>query len=346
MNSRDRSADELLYSLRSLRKYLPWHNGTIFIVTDNQIPKWLNIENSQIKIIDHETIIPKFIKPTFDSSTIECFLDNIPEISDIFIYLNDDFFFNNYIHPAFFFTSETFTPKIYRTNAEIIDKQKAENFIKENNIHNIYGASVYFTYQIIYKYFDHNFIYYHLAHSAYVCYRSFFEPFRQFFRKELKVVFSYRFRSAYKPITLYLYQMLLLYSNKKFPFNSTLIYEEKLNDFRKKYLSLNHPMSNYSFEIIPEEITQLFIKFSFVNDNSKSNYDNFNYLRNNKNILIYNINDKYNSSKSLLEFTEYMMTRYPDNNSFEKENYIHLEKEYLNRLNYWNKIVKTNEKKK
>ena len=45
VNSRDRSADELLYSLRSLRQYLPWHNGTIFIVTDNQIPKWLNIEN-------------------------------------------------------------------------------------------------------------------------------------------------------------------------------------------------------------------------------------------------------------------------------------------------------------
>ena len=93
VNSRDRSADELQYSLRSLKKYLPWHNGTIFIVTDNQIPKWLDINNNQIKIISHEEIIPKYINPTFDSSTIECFLDNIPEISDIFIYLNDDFFF-------------------------------------------------------------------------------------------------------------------------------------------------------------------------------------------------------------------------------------------------------------
>ena len=45
VNSRDRSADELRYSLRSLKKYLPWHNGTIFIVTDNQIPDWLNINN-------------------------------------------------------------------------------------------------------------------------------------------------------------------------------------------------------------------------------------------------------------------------------------------------------------
>ena len=63
--------------------------------------------------------------------------------------------------------------------------------------------------KFIYEYFDHNFIYYHLAHSAYICYRSFFKPFREFFEEELKVVFSYRFRSPYKPITLYLYQMLL-----------------------------------------------------------------------------------------------------------------------------------------
>ena len=236
VNSRDRSADELLYSLRSLKKYIPWHNGTIFIVTDNQIPRWLNINNSQIKIINHQEIIPKYINPTFDSSTIECFLDKIPDITDIFIYLNDDFFFNNFVHPSFFFTFGTYIPKIYRTNIEIIDKQKAEKSIQDNDIHNIYDASAYFTYKIIYEYFDRNFTYYHLAHCPYVCYRLLFEPFRQFFEEELKVVFAYRFRSAYKPITLYLYQMLLLYANKKLSFNSTYYYEEKIIDFRNRYL--------------------------------------------------------------------------------------------------------------
>ena len=340
VNSRDRSADELQYSLRSLKKYLPWHNGTIFIVTDNQIPKWLDVNDNQIKIINHGEIIPKYINPTFDSSTIECFLDNIPGISDIFIYLNDDFFFNNYVHPSFFFTSEEFIPKIYRTNAEIIDKDKVENFIKENDIHRIYGASVYFTYKIIYEYFDRNFTYYHLAHSAYICYRSFFKPFREFFEEELKVVLSYRFRSPYKPITLYLYQMLLLYTNKKLEFHSTTIYEKKLFDFRKKYLYKNNQMSNYSFVLIPEEISDIFTKFSFVNDDSNSNFNNFNFIRNNKNILIYNLNDKYNTNKSLFEFTEYMITRYPENNTFEKKNYVNLEKKYLYKLQYVNRIIK------
>jgi hypothetical protein len=196
--------------LRSLKKYLPWHNGTIFIVTNNQIPEWLNIEYNRIKIVNHEEIIPKYINPTFDSSTIECFLDKIPGIGDIFIYLNDDFFFNNYVHPAFFFNSESFYPKIFRTREEIIDIKNVEQIINENDIHYIYGASIYFTNEIIKKYFDNNFKYYNLAHNAYVCYTSFFEPFRQFFKEELKVVFSHRFRCAYKPIK----------------FNSTLYYQK------------------------------------------------------------------------------------------------------------------------
>ena len=337
VNSRDRSADELRYSLRSLKKYLPWHNGTIFIVTDNQTPNWLNVDNNFIKIVSHEEIIPKYINPTFDSSTIECFLDKIPGIGEIFIYLNDDFFFNNYVHPSFFFSSDTFNPKIFRTNKEKINITKVNNFIRENNIHYIYGASVYFTYKIIKKYFDFNFTYHHLAHSAYVCYRSLFEPFREFFKKELKIVFSYRFRCPYKPITLYLYQMLLLYLNGKLSFNSSPYYKEKLS-ILKNYYS-NSPILNYSFEIVPEEITKLFVKFSAIDDESDSNYEKFNYFINNKNILLYNINDKYNSSKALCEFTEFMITRYPENTSFEKEKYVELEKKYLNKLNYANETI-------
>jgi len=340
VNSRDRSADELRYSLRSLKKYLPWHNGTIFIVTNNQIPKWLKVNNNCIKIVNHEDIIPKYINPTFDSSTIECFLDKIPGIGEIFIYLNDDFFFNNYVHPSFFF-SDKFYPKIFRGNKEIINKTKVRYLIKENNIHYIYGASVYFTDKIIKKYFDKNFVYYHLSHCAYVCYQSLFEPFRQFFEKELKLVFSYRFRCPYKPITLYLYQMLLLYLNNKLPFNSRPYFKKKLANF-KKY-SLNSLLFNYSFELVPEEITKLFVKFSSINDDSKANYEKFNYLLNNRNILIYNFNDKYNSSKALYEFTEFMITRYPENNTFERINYVNLEKKYLCKLKYVDENIKYND---
>ncbi|ORY26734.1 hypothetical protein LY90DRAFT_513670 [Neocallimastix californiae] len=113
VNSRDRSADELRYSIRSLEKYMPWHEGTIYIVTCQQIPKWLNTTHSRIKIVDHKSIFPKYVFPTFDSGTIELFFDKIPGISERFIYFNDDVFLNNYIHPCFFFTREGY-PKIYK----------------------------------------------------------------------------------------------------------------------------------------------------------------------------------------------------------------------------------------
>ena len=210
--------------------------------------------------------------------------------------MNDDFFFNNFVHPAFFFSSETFYPKIFRTSEQIMDIKNVEKLIKENNIHEIYGASVYLTNEIIKKYFDINFKYYNLAHCAYVCYRSFFEPFRQFFHEELKVVFSYRFRCPYKPITLYLYQTLLLYANEKLEFNSTYDSREKLNDFKNKFLLPHNVMSKYSFELVTKDIIELFIKFSFVTDDSIKNFEEFNFFINNRNILMYNINDKFNNS--------------------------------------------------
>ena len=301
----------------------------------------MNPDNN-IKIINHEEIIPKYINPTFDSSTIECFLDKIPGIGEIFIYLNDDFFFNNFVHPSFFFSSDKFYPKIFRTREEKINIENVKKIIKDNNIHYIYGASVYFTYEIIKKYFDNNFTYYHLAHSAYICYSSFFEPFRQYFKEELKVVFSHRFRCAYKPVTLYLYQMLLLYANEKLKFNSSSVYKEKLKDFHDTYLIKNSSMHNYSFDLIPKEITNLFVKFSSVNDDSRSNYEKFNNLMGNRNIILYNINDKYNSSQALYEFTEYMITRYPEYNSFEKEKYVEIEKKYLIKLKYVKKSMSEN----
>ena len=328
LNSRDRDSNELCYSLRSLKKYLPWHKGTIFIVTNNQIPDFLNINNTQIKIIDHKEIIPKNINPTFDSSTIECFFDKIPNITEFFIYLNDDVFFNNYVHPAFFFTSDKFYPKFYRLHKVIMNYTRINEVIEKNDIHDIYEGMVFNTYEIIKHYFKKNFIYYHVAHSAYICYRDLFDYFRKFFKKELRIVFSHRFRMPYKPITLYLYQSLIYFSTNKI---------NLMNRYRP---SNNTKISNYFCEIVPDKISKLFIKFSFVNDDSFANYKRFDFLIKNKNILIYNINDKYTNNSSLYELTEFMMIRYPESCSFEKEQYASLEKYYYNKLHYLNETIK------
>ena len=54
-NNRYRDSDELRYSIRSIVKNAPWVRR-IFIVTDNQIPHWLNLDDNvgRISIVTHQ----------------------------------------------------------------------------------------------------------------------------------------------------------------------------------------------------------------------------------------------------------------------------------------------------
>ncbi|MBQ7852464.1 MAG: Stealth CR1 domain-containing protein [Muribaculaceae bacterium] len=97
--------DELKYSLRSIENYAPWVRN-IFIVTDNQVPEWLDLSHPKIKIIDHKEILPKESRPCFNSCLLEYFLYRIPGLAEHFLYANDDMFLNKPTTPETFFTAE------------------------------------------------------------------------------------------------------------------------------------------------------------------------------------------------------------------------------------------------
>ena len=101
-NGRYVNNDELKYSLRSVERYAPWVRK-IFIVTDDQTPEWLDIENPKIKIIDHKEILPAESLPCFNSNVLEHFLCKISNLSEYFILSNDDTFFNKIVSPTTFF---------------------------------------------------------------------------------------------------------------------------------------------------------------------------------------------------------------------------------------------------
>jgi hypothetical protein len=91
VNGRFRDNGELQYSLRSIEKYFP-EVRRIYIVTDNQVPSFLDINHPKIEIVFHQDIIPQSELPTFSSKKIETYFRHIKGISDNFIYLNDDVF--------------------------------------------------------------------------------------------------------------------------------------------------------------------------------------------------------------------------------------------------------------
>jgi hypothetical protein len=80
--------------------FAPWIH-TIFIVTDEQNPPLKELYQShKIILVDHKEIIPSSLLPTFFSDVIESYLHNIPTLSEIFIYNNDDVFFFDTIYPC------------------------------------------------------------------------------------------------------------------------------------------------------------------------------------------------------------------------------------------------------
>lgn len=96
---------ELKYNLRGIEKYIPWYNK-VYIVTDNQVPSWINLNHPKLAFVNHTTIIPTKNLPTYNSNNIEFHLSRIPGLSEHFIYLNDDVFIGKPCNPSDFFTNE------------------------------------------------------------------------------------------------------------------------------------------------------------------------------------------------------------------------------------------------
>ncbi|XP_054740130.1 N-acetylglucosamine-1-phosphotransferase subunits alpha/beta [Anastrepha obliqua] len=96
--------NELRYSLRSLEKYASWVRH-IYIVTNGQIPHWLDLSCEKVTVVPHEVLIPKpELLPTFSSSAIETFIHRIPQLSQRFLYLNDDIFLGAPLYPEDLYT--------------------------------------------------------------------------------------------------------------------------------------------------------------------------------------------------------------------------------------------------
>ena len=102
--------DELKYSLRSVEKFAPWIRK-IFIITDEQVPEWMNTDNPKIQIVDHAEILPPEARPCFNSSTLMLNIHKAPGLSKHFLIANDDLFFGRATKPSYFFTKDG-TPKL------------------------------------------------------------------------------------------------------------------------------------------------------------------------------------------------------------------------------------------
>lgn len=93
----------LRYWFRGVEQYCPWVNK-VYFVTWGHLPNWLNENCDKLVIVRHEDFIPKKYLPTFSSHVIELNLHRIKNLSEQFVYFNDDMYIVRKTSPTYFFS--------------------------------------------------------------------------------------------------------------------------------------------------------------------------------------------------------------------------------------------------
>ena len=87
-----RDWDWMRYWFRGVEKNVPWI-GKIHFITCGHLPEWLNLANPKLNVVRHSDYMPQKYLPTFSSIPIELNIHRIDDLSEKFIFANDDFFF-------------------------------------------------------------------------------------------------------------------------------------------------------------------------------------------------------------------------------------------------------------
>jgi hypothetical protein len=107
------SFHELRYAIRSLYQFAPWVRQVFIVVDDLQRPDWLVSDSHNLSIpivvVKHSDMYGETFRhhlPTFNSQSIECHLHRILNLSEQFIYFNDDMFLGAPCVPDDFFSTD------------------------------------------------------------------------------------------------------------------------------------------------------------------------------------------------------------------------------------------------
>lgn len=115
----------LKYWFRAVERFAPWVKK-IHFVTCGQRPSWLNSNHPKLHLVDHDDFIPSEYLPTFSANPIELNLHRIKDLSERFVYFNDDTFISAPMTEKDFFVnglpcdSATFASLIPSVKGEVI----------------------------------------------------------------------------------------------------------------------------------------------------------------------------------------------------------------------------------
>lgn len=133
-NSRYRDWDTLKYLFRGIEKNAPWVNK-VYLVTCGHIPAWLDTKNPKLKLVKHSDYIPAKYLPTFSSRTIDMNFHRIDELSEHFVYFNDDMLLMKPVSKEDFFVNgvpcdtAVLRPAVVKSNKSGIKETTAQMYL-------------------------------------------------------------------------------------------------------------------------------------------------------------------------------------------------------------------------
>lgn len=211
------------YWFRGVAKYAPWVRKVHFI-TWGHLPEWLNTDSPRLQIVRHKDYIPGEYLPTFNSNVLEIHMHRIRDLSEHFVYFNDDMFLIRPVKPTDFFDggrpcdmlafqpvvanpSNPVMSRLYMNNSLVLSKY----FDKRQNVRKQPGSYFKPGYPPMY-------FFYNLLELAFPLYTGFYtvhgpspfcgDTFRQLWEKEgdlLREMSGHRFRSP-EDVTPYLFR--------------------------------------------------------------------------------------------------------------------------------------------
>jgi len=264
---RFRDYGTLKYSMRGIYKYAKFAKRWFVIISNpSQIPKFLNVsydvytdsyklnynfddheKKIEIFFITHNQIFPNFTSlPNFSSDSIESAFAFIPNISECFIYLNDDFFIGNKITPSFFINKNG--------SLNLFKTFRMAPFVEGNN----WDKSVFHTNSLLKEFGNKRRLY--PMHACYFWRKSILLELNKKFKVQISGNRNRQFRDSKNVVIPFLhsnYAMEMGYGNEIFPKSSWF-----------KYYGLGHK-ENESVESIRKSIMNVRrnIKCFCINDN-------------------------------------------------------------------------------
>lgn len=220
--------NELVFSIRSVEKYIPWFNK-IYIITDNQVNHFFK-PNPRIIYVDHKQIFPPDALPNYNSNAIEFLIANIPGLSEHFLYLNDDCFFSRSLPKSTFFDLSG-RVKIYAGTMKWVNFYKIFKKYEKSPYHDKKGGIQFklVNYHTLITFYEATHIKppYITKHSVFPCSKTLIKESYKLFHNEINKTVHSTFRS-YKNLH---FQLMIVFVASIHPELSIIIANKK--DFVK-----------------------------------------------------------------------------------------------------------------